>query len=274
MKQCRLYNYLEYIKREKDLADSTLESYKRDLLQFRKYLIDKQIDNITNVNKTTVITYMVYLQKKGKSAATVARSLASIRGFFQYLLNIGIIKEDPTYNLRPPKEERKIPDILSKEEVDLLLSQPAGDSFIGARDKAMLKLLYTTGIKVSELVALNVDNLDMQLGCLLLNYQDASDRLIPIDADTLICIKNYMDNYRKKLVKDNEEKALFLNYNGNRLTRQGFWKIIRQYSKKANINKKITPMTLRHSFAVHRLDNKDNIIRLINILNYSKISDT
>ncbi len=274
MKQCRLYNYLEYIKREKDLADSTLESYKRDLLQFRKYLIDKQIDNITNVNKTTVITYMVYLQKKGKSAATVARSLASIRGFFQYLLNIGIIKEDPTYNLRPPKEERKIPDILSKEEVDLLLSQPAGDSFIGARDKAMLKLLYTTGIKVSELVALNVDNLDMQLGCLLLNYQDASDRLIPIDADTLICIKNYMDNYRKKLVKDNEEKALFLNYNGNRLTRQGFWKIIRQYSKKANINKKITPMTLRHSFAVHRLDNKDNIVRLINILNYSKISDT
>ena len=244
------------------------------MLQFRKYLIDKQIDNITNVNKTTVITYMVYLQKKGKSAATVARSLASIRGFFQYLLNIGIIKEDPTYNLRPPKEERKIPDILSKEEVDLLLSQPAGDSFIGARDKAMLKLLYTTGIKVSELVALNVDNLDMQLGCLLLNYQDASDRLIPIDADTLICIKNYMDNYRKKLVKDNEEKALFLNYNGNRLTRQGFWKIIRQYSKKANINKKITPMTLRHSFAVHRLDNKDNIIRLINILNYSKISDT
>ena len=128
------------------------------------------------------------------------------------------------------------------------MSQPAGDSFIGARDKAMLKLLYTTGIKVSELVALNVDNLDMQLGCLLLNYQDASDRLIPIDADTLICIKNYMDNYRKKLVKDNEEKALFLNYNGNRLTRQGFWKIIRQYSKKANINKKITPMTFTTFF--------------------------
>ena len=246
-----LSEYLEYIKREKSLTDNTLESYGRDLMQFNKYIMDNQVMSINKVNKTTIITYMMYLQKDGKSPATIARSLASIRSYFQYLLNMGYIDEDPTYNLRSPKLERKLPDILTKEEIDLLLSQPTEDNFKGVRDKAMLVLLYQTGIRVTELIALNVDNLNMELGYIFINAYDKDNVLLPIDNLAITCLKNYMENYRHKLVKDNEEKALFLNYNGSRLTRQGFWKIIRQYSSKANIDKKITPMTLRHSFAVH-----------------------
>ena len=273
MSHFRLRDYLEYIKEEKGLTDNTLESYNRDLIQFERYLEDKHISSIVDVNKTTIITYMMSLQKNGKSAATVARSLASLRSYFQYLLNLGLIDKDPTYNLRSPKKEKKVPDILSKEEVDLLLSQPTGNNFIEVRDKTMLKLLYATGIKVTEMIALNVDNLDMQLGCLLLSYKDDSDKFIPVDDETLTCLKDYRDNYRNKFVKDNKEKALFINYNGNRLTRQGFWKIIKQYSKKANIEKKITPMTLRHSFAVHRLNSKKDIKKITDILGYSSIYD-
>lgn len=273
MNHFRLQDYLEYIKEEKGLTDSTLESYNRDLMQFSKYLEDKHIDSIANVNKATIITYMMFLQKNGKSAATIARSLASLRSYFQYLLNLGLINEDPTYNLRSPIKEKKLPDILSKKEVALLLAQPSGDNFIEVRDKAMLKLLYATGIKVTELIALNVDNLDTQLGCLLLNCNDDSDRLVPVDYDTLACLKDYRDNYRNKFVKDSREKALFVNYSGNRLTRQGFWKIIRQYSKKANIEKKITPMTLRHSFAFHRINSRHDLNKAANILEYSSFQD-
>ena len=257
MNKLSISEYLEYIKKEKSLTDNTLESYSRDLIQFNKYLEDNHIMSIEQVNKTTIITYMMYLQKDGKSSATIARSLASIRSYFQYLLNMGFVDEDPTYNLRSPKQEKKLPDILTKEEIDLLLSQPTEDNFKGVRDKAMLVLLYETGIRITELIALNVDNLNMELGCLFLNTYDENNALLPINSLALTCLKNYMENYRYKLVKNHDEKALFLNYNGSRLTRQGFWKIIRQYSHKANIDKKITPMTLRHSFAV-RLENGEN----------------
>ena len=271
MIQQGLNEYLEYMQKEKSLSDNTLESYNRDLTQFNRYLIDKNVESINSVNKTTIITYLMHLQKKGKSAATIARSLASIRSFFQYLLNLGLINEDPTYNLRPPKQEKKLPEILTKEEVDLLLSQPTVDNFIGVRDKAMLILLYKTGIKVTDLIGLNMDNLNMDLGYLLLNNYD-EDIVISMDNCTLTCLKDYIENYRYKYINKDDEEALFLNYNGNRLTRQGFWKIIRQYSQKANINKNITPMTLRHSFIMHSLGSNTNINKLAGIIGYSNIT--
>lgn len=271
MIQQGLNEYLEYMQKEKSLSDNTLESYNRDLTQFNRYLIDKNVESINSVNKTTIITYLMHLQKKGKSAATIARSLASIRSFFQYLLNLGLINEDPTYNLRPPKQEKKLPEILTKEEVDLLLSQPTVDNFIGVRDKAMLILLYKTGIKVTDLIGLNIDNLNMDLGYLLLNNYD-EDIVISMDNCTLTCLKDYIENYRYKYINKDDEEALFLNYNGNRLTRQGFWKIIRQYSQKANINKNITPMTLRHSFIMHSLGSNTNINKLASIIGYSNIT--
>lgn len=274
MSQSILDKYVEYIKTEKGLTLNTLEAYKRDLLQFKEYLSESNIDNAKDVDKTTVITYLMYLQKVGKAPSTIARNLASVRCFYQYLLNNNVIKEDPTYNLRSPKSERKLPDILTKDEVDILLSQPSEDNFKGIRDKAMLELLYATGIRVSELIALNVDNLNMNFGFLYLGNIDQNERVVPIGSIALKHLNNYSKNYRSNLLKNKYENALFVNYNGKRLTRQGFWKIIKQYSKKANINKKITPHTLRHSFAVHLLQNGADIKTVQEMLGHSDISTT
>ena len=266
--------YSDYIKEEKRLASSTLEAYIKDIEQFIDYLNSNNISDLTKVNKTIIITYLLYLQKIGRASSTISRNLASIRCFYQYLLNNNLIKEDPTHNLRSPKVEKKIPDILTKKEVNLLLSQPNQDNFKGARDKAMLELLYATGIRVSEIVALDLDNLDLNLGYLYLKDLDTSERVVPIGNFALKYLVNYINNYRNEMLKDRDETALFLNYNGGRLTRQGFWKIIKEYAKKSNIDKKITPHTLRHSFAVHLLQNGANIKIVQEMLGHSDISTT
>ncbi|NLW22454.1 MAG: site-specific tyrosine recombinase XerD [Tissierellia bacterium] len=267
-------DYKEYLKNDKELSNNSLEAYIRDIIQFKSYLADNGIENFILVNKTTIITYLMYLQKNGKATSTISRNLASLRCFYQFLLNNNLIKEDPTHNLRSPKFKRKLPSILTKEEVDKLLSMPAGDNFKGVRDKAMLELLYATGIRVSEMIALNMDNLDLELGYLFLTQFNENERIIPIGKVAQKHLINYLENYRASVLKDREEKALFLNYNGNRLTRQGFWKIIKEYTRKSNINKKITPHTLRHSFAVHLLQNGADIKTVQEILGHSDISTT
>ena len=190
------------------------------------------------------------------------------------MLNNNLIKEDPTYNLRSPKPERKLPSVLTKEEVDILLSQPKGDDFKGVRDKAMLELLYATGIRVSEIVALNLDDVDLELGQLIIEDDRLDVRVIPIGNMAIKYLKKYIYEYREKVLKNEDEEALFLNYNGNRLSRQGFWKIIKAYSKQSKIEKKITPQTLRHSFAVHLLENGADIKTVQEVLGHSDISAT
>ncbi|MBZ2173771.1 site-specific tyrosine recombinase XerD [Schnuerera sp. xch1] len=274
MSELILDKYISYIKNEKELTSNTLEAYMTDLKQFKDYLTENNIDKLKDVNKTIIIKYLMYLQKSGKATSTIARRLASIRCFYQYLLNHSLIKEDPTHNLRSPRCERKLPDILTKNEVDILLSQPSEDNFKGVRDKAMLELLYATGIRVSELIALNMDNLNTKLGYLCLEEGNQISRIVPISNIALKHLTNYIDNYRKKVLKAEQKNILFLNYSGNRLTRQGFWKIVRKYSKKANINKKITPHTLRHSFAVHLLQTGADVRMVQEILGHSNISTT
>lgn len=269
-----LKKYIDYIKNDKGLTSNTLEAYIRDITQFKDYLVENDINDSAQVNKTIIITYLMYLQKGGKATSTISRNLASIRCFYQYLLNNNLIEEDPTYNLRSPKPERKVPNILTKKEVDILLSQPSGNSFKAIRDKAMLELLYATGIRVSEIIALNVDNLNLELGYLTLEDDGENGRVIPIGSVALEHLNRYLNKYRKEVLKDKKEKALFLNYNGNRLTRQGFWKIIKEYTKKSNIDKKITPHTLRHSFAVHLLQNGADIKTVQEMLGHSDISTT
>ncbi len=267
-------DYIEYMKNDKGLSFNTLEAYIRDLEQFIEYLDSNNLDSIKDVNKTIIITYLMHLQKNGRATSTISRNLSSIRCYYQYLLNKNLVTEDPTLNLQLPKREKKLPCILTKEEVDVLLSQPKPTNFKGARDRAMLELLYATGIRVSEIVALNLDNLDLYLGYLYLGDVNFDGRVIPIGKVALNYIKIYIKDYREKLVKDDTEEALFLNCNGNRLTRQGFWKIVKEYTKKCKINKKITPHTLRHSFAVHLLQNGADIKIVQEMLGHSDISTT
>lgn len=274
MSESILKNYIDYMKNDKALTSNTLEAYIRDITQFKEYLLENGIEDSTKVNKTIIITYLMFLQKEGKAPSTISRNLASIRCYYQYMLNNNLIKEDPTYNLRSPKPERKLPCILTKEEVDLLLSQPKDNDFKGIRDKAMLELLYATGMRVTEIISLNVNNLDLELGQLIIKDDRQNERVIPIGNVAIKYLKKYVYEYREKVLKNEDVKALFLNYNGDRLSRQGFWKIIKGYSKKSKIEKKITPLTLRHSFAVHLLENGADIKTVQEVLGHSDISTT
>lgn len=263
-------NYLDYINNEKRLSMNSIEAYKRDIVQFGDYLKDLKIYSISDINKTTIITYMLYLQKSGRSTSTISRSLASIRCLFQYLLNNSLVKEDPTLNLKSPKTEKRLPNILTTEEIQGFLEQPNIDEAKGCRDKAMLELLYSTGLRVSEILSLNIGDLDFELGFVKLNMGDDT-RAIPINRN----IQEYLKVYLKRYRTSNElDDPLFINYIGGRLTRQGFWKIIKAYAKGASIKKTITPQVFRNSFAVHLIKKGTHIKEVQEILGHSDLSTT
>ncbi|MCT4565229.1 MAG: site-specific tyrosine recombinase XerD [Maledivibacter sp.] len=266
-------DFLVYLKDEKKLSNNTLESYGRDLRQFGEFLNDKGRDSYIDVNKTTIITYLLYLQKKGRATSTISRNLASIRGLYQHLLNNGLVQSDPTINLESPKSEKKLPCVLSLSEVERLISQPNENSAMGCRDKTMLELLYATGIRVSELVRLDLCDVELELDFIKCRGTNNKERIIPIGTMAKNALLKYFHEYRAMLVKD-DEKALFVNYYGKRLTRQGFWKIIKRYTKEAKINKKITPHTLRHSFATHLIQNGADLKSVQEMLGHSDISTT
>lgn len=265
-------DYLDYMKNEKNLTENTLDAYIRDILQFNKYLNKNPGKAYEEINKTTVITYLTNLQRAGRASSTISRNLASIRCFFQYLLNNKLIDEDPTLNLKTPRTEKKMPSILTEEEVELLLSQPKHDSFKGSRDKAMLELLYATGLRVSEIISIDIADIDIELGILKVK-DEKEDRFIPVGTMAINSLDIYLEEYRSNYI-ELLDSPLFVNYRGNRLTRQGFWKIIKNYTEKTNINKKITPNTLRHSFAVHLIENGANIKTVQELLGHSDLSTT
>jgi integrase/recombinase XerD len=265
--------YVNFLECDRKLSANTLQSYKRDIDQYIAYLSEINLHNIANTNKTTVITYLIYLQKKGRAMSTISRNLASIRSFYQFLLKNNVIDKDPTVGLESPKVEKKAPQILSPQEVDLLLKQPQCVDLKGYRDKAMLELLYATGIRVSELIHLDVTDINLQMLFIRCN-RGAKQRDIPIGSIAAKAVKDYLLRARPHLVRDEQQKALFVNINGGRLTRQGFWKIIKQYKNQAKISKDITPHTLRHSFAAHLLENGADLRSLQEMLGHSDISST
>lgn len=267
-------NFKNYIQNEKELSQNTFNSYISDINQFAEYLKEYTSINIFNANKTIIITYLMYLQKQGKAISTISRNLASLKSFYQYLFYMGFIKEDPTFNLHSPKSEKKIPNILTSSEIELLLSQPKEDNFKGARDKAMLELMYATGIRVSELVALNVEDFNQKIGYILVGRDTESERTISIENKTRKYILNYLENYRHIRLKNKTENALFINYKGERLTRQGLWKVLKYYVRKININKNITPHTLRQSFTVHLLQSGVSLKSAQQILGHADITTT
>lgn len=246
--------YQAYLAQEKHASANTLSSYIRDLNQFRTWLLGSGITDLRKVKKEAINEYLLHMTQIGKSPATVTRSTASIKSFYAYLLQSGAIKANPAKSVAAMKVERKYPEILTNREVELFLEQPKCVDEKGFRDHAMLELLYATGIRVSELIGLNVEDVNLSAGFIRCTSR-GKERIVPLYHTAVKALEDYVRNIRPRIIADEEEHALFVNMNGERMSRQGFWKIIKYYQEKAEIDKDITPHTLRHSFAVHLLEN-------------------
>ncbi len=264
--------YFEFLVKTKKVSENTLLSYKRDINNYILFLESNKM-RIESTNGTTVLDYLMGLQKSGKSASTVSRNLASIRSMYRFLQNESIISVDPTAQLHSLKTEKKLPEVLTNEEIEKLLAQPDTGELKGCRDKAMLELLYATGMRVSEMIDLKISDVDMNIGYINCNH-GAKLRVIPIYSIAKKAVKDYIDGARAYMVKGSGEDTLFVNCSGTRMTRQGFWKIIKQYAASANISKDITPHTLRHSFATHLLENGADLKSIQEMLGHTDISST
>ena len=264
--------FLKFIKVDKKLSKNTLESYQRDILQYKEYIIENNI-NYVNVKNEDIINYLEYLHTINKKSSTISRHLASIRLFYQYLAKSKIVKEDPTKGIQSPKIEKKAPSVLSSQEVSLLLDQPKGEDLKSIRDKAMLEIAYATGMRVTEIISLNISDRDLTNSSVTCKTEN-KQRIIPLGKMSLHALQEYMETARLNMIKDDNEQALFVNVNGKRLTRQGFWKIIKYYKEQAHISKEITPHVLRHSFATHLLQNGADLKSIQSMLGHSDISST
>lgn len=252
---------------------NTVESYKRDVTQYISYLDGTGVTDISSTTKTTVLSYLLYLQKEGRASSTVSRTLASLRSYYLFMMQNGVVKSNPTSNLEAPHVEKKIPKILSGEEVELLLEQPKNCDNKGIRDKAMLELLYATGIRVSELINLDVSDVNVPMSFVRCKG-GKKERIIPMGHQAKDALENYINNVRKYMVKDENETALFVNCSGARRSRQGFWKLIKYYQHIAGIETDITPHTLRHSFAAHLLENGADLHSIQEMMGHADISST
>lgn len=264
--------YENFLKIEKQASANTVSSYLRDVHQFADAM-DMRGVSLTQVLASDVEDYANSLIKRGKSPATVTRSVASIKSLYSCLISKGYLDQNPAKGVTPAKVERKLPQVLTGKEVELFLEQPECTDLKGYRDRAMLELLYATGIRVSELIELNVDDLNLP-GGVLKCYSKGKERVIPLYPAAIRALSEYINNVRPQLVDSVDETALFVNMNGERMSRQGFWKLIKYYQEKAGIQKDITPHTLRHSFAAHLLENGADLRSIQEMLGHADISST
>ena len=264
--------YRSYLTTEKRMSANTVSSYMRDLSQYDQWLKQKKTD-LKRAKNILLQEYVKRLEQLGKSPATMSRFLASSKSFYAYMFAKGYIKTNPTAALKAKKVQRKYPEILTNKEVELFLEQPKCVDEKGFRDHAMLELLYATGIRVSELIDLDVDDLNLPAG-LIVCRSKGKERSIPLYPGAVKALQDYVLHIRERIVTNDEEKALFVNMNGERMTRQGFWKIIKYYQEKADIKKDITPHMLRHSFAAHLLENGADLHSIQEMLGHADISST
>lgn len=265
--------YRQYLFEESKLSANTLESYLRDIRQFTEFLNSRE-QTVSDMELNKVVQYyMTQLSEQGVSASTLLRKLSSLRNFYRLMISKGYVDTDPTLKIGTPKSEKKPADILTEQEIHILLEQPIGDDNKSVRDKAMLELLYATGVRVSELIALNIEDISIDSGSLICKKRDRGKK-IPINPGGLLYLREYIVRVRALMIADGNEKALFVNVNGARMTRQGFWKIIKFYNKKSGIKKEITPNMLRHSFATHMLGRGTDIRELQQRLGHSTITST
>lgn len=265
--------FASYLVETRGSSENTTASYKRDLCSFVRFLEESGIDDIKMVNRTNVMAYIYDLQRQDKAPATISRNAASIRAYFVYLNKMKIVEGNPAEGLETPKVEKKMPSVLTLDEVEKLLDQPDISEIKGIRDKAMLEVLYATGMRVTELISLNVSDINIEMEYLSCRSADRI-RIIPLGSKALEAVDLYMQKARMSMLRDEEEKALFVNCFGYPMTRQGFWKIIKGYAKKAGIKTEITPHMLRHSFAVHLIENGADIQSVQEMMGHSDISTT
>lgn len=269
----QLNTYFDYLRNVKKSSNNTLQAYQRDLQKFVDYLSDIQIDDFALVDSEIVANFKIHLISIGLSSPSVSRTLSSMRGLYQFFVMNGISASNPAKVVHNDKVEKKEIAVMTAKEVEALLSQPDCNDIKGIRDKAMLEILYATGIKVSELIGLNVEDFNAQLSFIRCGEGD-KERFIPIYPVAAKAVISYLEKSRKLLVSDNNERSLFVNVTGEKMTRQGFWKILKAYAVKANIKKTITPHTLRNSFASHLLENGADIHDIQVILGHSDIAST
>lgn len=265
--------YEAYLREVKRASDNTVASYLRDLRQFDRYVSENLRTGLEAITPEQATVYFAWLTNNGKSSATVTRCLASLKGFYGFLLTSGYVESNPVKSVHLAKVEKKLPQILTGREVELLLQQPQCTDPKGYRDKAMLELLYATGIRVSELISLNVEDVNLLAGFIHCAGGGKS-RMIPLYPAAVRAIQSYIVQIRPSMIADPQEEALFVNLSGERMSRQGFWKIIKHYQQTAGIQKDITPHTLRHSFAAHLLENGADLRSIQEMLGHSDISST
>lgn len=265
--------YQDYLTNEKHVSANTVSSYLRDLIQFKDWLSEIGKADLRKIKSTTLQEYISNQTQLGKSPATISRFTASAKSFYTFMLYKGYIKSNPVATVKGKKVQRKYPEILTNKEVDLFLEQPKCIDEKGFRDHAMLELLYATGIRVSELIGLNLEDLNLPAG-LITCRSKGKERMIPLYPGAVKALQDYVLHIRERIVLNENEKALFVNMNGERMTRQGFWKIVKYYQEKADIKKDITPHMLRHSFAAHLLENGADLHSIQEMLGHADISST
>ncbi|HYH04887.1 MAG TPA: site-specific tyrosine recombinase XerD [Bacillota bacterium] len=272
--QDTLQEYLNYLSVERGLSQNTLESYARDLRQYLKYIKEKKQVEFGETTQATVIGYLLQLQARGKATATLSRSLAAIKSYYHFMFREDRIERDPTINLDAPKQEKRLPRVLSIRDVERLLEQPDLKTPAGIRDRAMLEVLYATGLRVSELISLKVNDFNLEMGYIRCFGKGSKERIVPLGSVAIKYIRQYLDHARKFLASSPNETVVFLNHHGHGLTRQGFWKIIKKYAESIGLEGAITPHTLRHSFATHLLENGADLRSVQEMLGHADISTT
>ena len=265
--------FVIYLTDVKKSSTNTVLSYRRDLVKFNKFMEDQGIIDVSKMNPTNLNSYMLYMEKEKLATSTISRNVATLKAYFGFLYRDGYIISDPTTQLKAPKIEKKMPEVITMKEVDLLLNQPSVKTNKGIRDRAMLELLYATGMRVSELISLKVS--DVILNSSYIRCQDMThERIIPFGNVAKSALKNYIRDARPAMIEREDEEILFTNCNGSPMSRQGFWKLLKKYAKNAGIQADITPHTLRHSFAAHLVANGADLKSVQEMLGHSDISTT
>jgi integrase/recombinase XerD len=268
-----IQNFIAYMHETKDTSANTEMSYRRDLVKVDKFMAQRGISKLQSITEQDLKDYIDYLSDQNFKAATISRSIASIKALFHFLKGQGEIDKDISVSLHAPKIEKKVPEIMTQEQIDALLSQPSGNTPKDIRDKAMLELLYATGIRVTELITLKVADLNMSNNTVML-HDARKTRTVPFGRPAREALNRYLDGTRENMIEDKESEVLFANCSGQTMSRQGFWKLIKYYARKAGIEADITPHTLRHSFAAHLVENGADLKSVQEMLGHSDISTT